>query len=308
MTIRRWLKAGVVELGHYSPTKSGTPQGGIISPLLANIALDGMERLFGGETKEGKPVRPSSKRGLNQGISLIRYADDFVVTAPSKEILETYVIPTLTKFLNARGLSLNQDKTRMVQRHQGFNFLGYNIRRYQDIMLVKPQKEKVQGHLQHLKYILTTHRQATLEQLIYKLNPVIQGWVNYYRYVNAKETFNYVGHRLWWMLWRWARRRHPNKSAKWVKQHYYTQVGHRQMAFGNGKVNIRQPAASPIIRYSKVKERYSPYNPILRSYWRGRQTRQVAQQANSSSLSEKLGSRNQDFVVDFGDDKKIQNR
>ena len=165
----------------------------------------------------------------------------------------------------------------MVQRHQGFCFLGFNIRRYQDIMLVKPQKEKVQAHLQQLKYILTTHRQATLEQLIRKLNPVIQGWVNYYGYVNAKETFNYVGHR----LWRWARRRHPNKSAKWVKQHYYTQVGHRQMVFGNGKVTIRQPAATPIIRYSKVKGRYSPYNPNLRSYWPGRQTRQVAQQVNS---------------------------
>jgi RNA-directed DNA polymerase len=280
-TIRRWLKAGVVEGGAYTPTESGTPQGGIISPLLANIALDGMERLFGGETKAGKPVRPSNKRGVNKGISLIRYADDFVVTAPSKEILETYVIPTLTTFLKARGLTLNQDKTQIVQRHQGFNFLGYNLRRYQDMVLVKPQKEKVQAHLQHLKHILTTHRQVTIEQLIHQLNPVIQGWVNYYRYVNAKETFNYVGHRLWWMLWRWARRRHPKKSAKWVKQNYYTQVRQQQMVFGTGKVNIRQPAATPIIRYSKVKEQSSPYNPNLRSYWIGRQTRQVAQQANS---------------------------
>ncbi len=280
-TISRWLKAGVVELGQYSSTESGTPQGGIISPLLANIALDGMERLFDGETRQGNPVRPSSKRGLNKGISLIRYADDFVVTAPSKEILETYVIPKLTQYLSKRGLTLNQEKTRIVQRHQGFNFLGYNIRRYKDIVLVKPQKEKVQAHLQHLKHIVTANRQATIEHLIHQLNPVIQGWVNYYRYANAKDTFNYVGHRLWQLLWRWVRRRHPNKSAKWVKRYYYTQVGQRQMVFGRGKINLRHPAATPIVRYSKVKGRYSPYNPTLKVYWRQRRKRQVAQHVNS---------------------------
>jgi len=280
-TIRRWLKAGVVELGHYSPTESGTPQGGTISPLLANIALDGMERLFGGETKEGNPVRPSSKRGLNQGISLIRYADDFVVTAPSKEILEIYVIPKLLQFLSGRGLTLNQDKTRMVQRNQGFNFLGFTIRRYKDIVLVKPQKEKVQEHLQQLKHILITNRQTTVEHLVHQLNPIIQGWANYYRYANAKETFNYVGHRLWWLLWQWANRRHPTKTAKWVKQHYYTQVGQRQMVFGGGKINLRHPATTPIIRYSKVKGRNTPHNPTLKDYWRQRRKRQVAQQVNS---------------------------
>jgi len=279
--IRRWLKAGVVEWGHYSPTESGTPQGGLISPLLANITLDGMERLFGGETKEGNPVRPSSKRGLNQGISLIRYADDFVVTAPSKEILEIYVIPKLTRFLSARGLALNQDKTRMVQRNQGFNFLGFTIRRYKDIVLVKPQKEKVQQHLQRLKHIMITNRQTTIEHLIHQLNPIIQGWANYYRYANAKDTFTYVGHRLWLLLGRWVRRRHPNKSAKWVKQHNYTQVGQRQMVFGTGKINLRHPVTTPIIRYSKVKGRNSPYNPTLKGYWQQRRKRQVAQQVNS---------------------------
>lgn len=280
-TIRRWLRAGVVELGHYTPTDSGTPQGGIISPLLANIALDGMERLFGGETKQGQPVRPSNKRGLNKGISLIRYADDFVVTAPSKEILENYVIPKLTQFLQARGLRLNPEKTQIVTRQQGFNFLGYTLRQYRNIVLVKPQKEKVQAHLRQLKQIIDTHRQATLEHLGHQLNPVIWGWASYYRHVNAKETFNYVQHRLWWMVWRWARRRHPNKSAKWVKQHYFKQSGHRQLVFGNEAVTLRNPVSMAILRYAKVKERASPYNPALRAYWQKRHQRQVDQQTNS---------------------------
>ena len=168
-----------------------------------------------------------------------------------------------------------------MQRQQGFNFLGYNLRRYKNIVLVKPQKEKVKAHLQQLRHILTTNRQSTTEHLIHQLNLVIQGWVNYYRYVNAKETFSYVGHRLWWLLWYWARRRHPNKSAKWIKQHYYTQVGQRQIVFGTNKIQVRHPAVTPIIRYSKVKRRYSPYNPNLRNYWSQRHRRQVAQQANS---------------------------
>jgi RNA-directed DNA polymerase len=105
-TMRRWLKAGVVELGHYTPTEAGTPQGGVASPLLANIALDGMERLFDGEDTRGNPQRPSWKTGQNKGISLIRYADDLVVVAPSREVLEQHVLPTLAAFLRGRGLQL----------------------------------------------------------------------------------------------------------------------------------------------------------------------------------------------------------
>lgn len=116
-TIRRWLKAGMVELGHYSTTETGSPQGGPLSPLLANAALDGMERLFGAETPDGRPIAPSQRKGRNRGISLCRYADDFVATAPTREVLEEYVIPRLKEFLQERGLALSEAKTRIV--HQG---------------------------------------------------------------------------------------------------------------------------------------------------------------------------------------------
>ncbi len=128
-TIRRWLKAGVVELGKREETMMGTPQGGIISPLLANIALDGMERLFGSERPNGRTISPAARRGANRGVGLIRYADDFVVTAPSREVLEDYVVPRLTEFLASRGLSLSEAKTRIVHINDGFNFLGFTVRR-----------------------------------------------------------------------------------------------------------------------------------------------------------------------------------
>jgi RNA-directed DNA polymerase len=147
--------------------------------------------------------------------------------------------------------------------------------------LVKPQKEKVQAHLKHLKLILTTNRQATIDQIIHKLNPVIWGWAHYYRYANAKETFNFISHRLWQLLWQWAKRRHPTKSAKWVKQQYFKQIGHRQWVFANQTLILRNPVSMPIIRYAKVVGRHSPYNPALRDYWTRRHRWQVDQRTNS---------------------------
>jgi RNA-directed DNA polymerase len=279
--IRHWLKAGVIELGHYTDTETGTPQGGVISPLLANIALDGMERLFGSETPDGRRVRPSERKGLNKGISLIRYADDFVVTAPSREILETYVVPRLSQFLAERGLTLSQAKTRIVHREEGFNFLGFTIRYYKGKLLTKPQKGKVHHHLRHLKAILDANKHATIEQIVRKLNPIIWGWANYYRHGVSKRTFNYVQYRLWQMLWRWAKRRHSNKPPPWIRQRYFKSVGNRNWVFGDANVTLRNPADMPIVRHIKVRGRSSPYDPTLRDYWVKRNQRRVKQQANS---------------------------
>ena len=116
-TLRDWLKAGVVEVGFYSPTDTGTPQGGVLSPLLANVALDGMERLFDAEYADGRPKAPAKSRGINKGIAVIRYADDFVTTAPDREVLETYARPRIEGFLKERGLVLSEAKTRIVHIH-----------------------------------------------------------------------------------------------------------------------------------------------------------------------------------------------
>ncbi len=199
--IRRWLKAGVVEFGDWYETLSGTPQGGVISPLLANIALDGIERVFGMETLAGTYASPANRRGKNRGIGVVRYADDFIITAPSRRILESHVLPCLRDFLAARGLKLRDAKTRIVHVTDGCDFLGCTIRRFDHgnkmACLVKPSKDAVKRFLIHVKEILDMNKQVKVEDIITKLNPVILGWCNYYKYTNAKNIFGYVDHRIW---------------------------------------------------------------------------------------------------------------
>ena len=286
--IYRWLKAGVVELGQYHRTDCGTPQGGIISPLLANIALNGMERLFGAESKQGHYITPAKRTGLNKGISLIRYADDFIVTAPSKAILLTYVLPKLQDFLKERGLNLNSAKTQIVHRTEGFNFLGFTIRYFkrqkQFALFTKPQKEKVLGHLKQIKRILTQNKQVKTETLLTRLNPVLRGWANYYRYAVAKKTFEYITHRSFQRIWKWIARRHPRKSVKWRKARYYKQKGNRDWIFGTETRTLFNPTAIRIRRFVKVKGYASPYDPTLRTYWANRNRTRTLDQAKSKQI------------------------
>lgn len=275
-TIRRWLKAGVVELGHYTDSEAGTPQGGVASPLLANIALDGMERLFGAEASDGKLISPAFRKGLDKGINLIRYADDFVVTAPTREVLERSVIPRITEFLRERGLNLSEAKTRIIHTNDGFDFLGFSIRRYRRRLLTKPQKKKVLHHLQEIKNYLDANKQTPAVTVVRDLNPVIRGWANYYRHSVAKETFNYVRHRQWQMMWQWAKRRHPKKPSKWVKRRYFRNDGY--WTFYEGNAELVKPSTTPITRFVKVSECNSPYNPKLHTYWQERAKRQVSRQ------------------------------
>ena len=286
--IRRWLKAGAVELGHYTETTSGTPQGGVLSPLLANIALDGLERLFGAETASGKPLKPSHRRGQNHKISLIRYADDLVASAPTRAVLEHYVLPKIKAFLGQRGLHLNEAKTRIVHVTDGFHFLGFEIRRFKDTLLTRPQKDKVIGHIRELKSYLRQHRQSPTGQVIRDLNPKIRGWANYYRFSAAKHTFSKVDNSVYWLLWRWAKRRHPNKPVKWVLKRYYRQVGNRQAVFSQGNAQILWHQDTPITRFTKVTGKASPMNPDLKVYWEDRATRRHARRTIQKQRRELL--------------------
>ncbi|MHA1745846.1 MAG: group II intron reverse transcriptase/maturase [Promethearchaeota archaeon] len=277
LTIRRWLKASVVEFGSYRVTKSGTPQGGIISPLLANIALNGMEREFGIETSTGNYYSPSMRRGKNKGISLIRYADDFVVCAPSRKIIVDYILPKLKEFLYQRGMLLNDSKTHIVHRNDGFDFLGFNVRQfsnnYRSICLAKPSKKAVKRLLGNIKVILTSNKQAKAEDIIKRLNPIIRGWGNYYRHSNAKKTFSDIDHRIWMMLWQWALRRHQNKGRKWVRRKYFSTVKRRNWVFGTKNGIYLMFMASIVVnskQYIKVKGYNSPYDPDLHQYWQKR--------------------------------------
>jgi RNA-directed DNA polymerase len=223
-TLRRWLQAGVVELGFFSPTDTGTPQGGVLSPLLANVALDGMERLFDADWPDGRPKTPAHRKGLHKGVTVIRYADDFVGTAPTREVLETHVRPRLEQFLHERGLACSEAKTRMVHITEGCNFLGFHIRKFGNRdtrLLTVPQKDKALKHVRAIRASLDAHKQTPAMQVIKKRNPVIRGWANYYRHASAKDVFKKVRNAQWHMLWNWAKRRHPNKGSRWVKARYF---------------------------------------------------------------------------------------
>jgi RNA-directed DNA polymerase len=266
--VRRWLCAGVVELSNLKETTAGTPQGGIISPLLANIALDGMERLFGGETKDGRPKMASKKKGPNHGVHLIRYADDFVVFCPSRDVAEQHVLPKLESFLAERGLQLSEAKTRLAHVEEGFNFLGFTTRRLGGKLIVKPQKEKVTGHIRRLSEHFRAHRQQPTAGVIRDLSPVIRGWASYYRHVVSKRVFAKVDDAMWPMIFKWVKRRHPTKSIGWVKARYFTlgSTG-RRWTLSTGPLVLPKHDATPIVRWVKVSGRASPLDPDLRSYW-----------------------------------------
>ena len=200
-------------------------------------------------------------------------ATRLVVTAPTREVLETYVRPRIEEFLRDRGLTISEAKTRIVDLEEGFNSLGLQIRRFAKRTLTVPQKEKVLKHLQGIKSYLGTNQQAPAGKVIGDLNPVLRGWANYYRYCAAQETFSKVRHRQWQMLWRWAKRRHPGKPSKWVKRRYFRNDG--SGTFYDGEWNLFKPDSTPITRYTKVIGKHSPYDPTLHPYWAERNAKQV---------------------------------
>lgn len=285
--IKQWLKAGYVEAEMFHETKSGTPQGGIISPLLANIALNGLENvlatykttLMHEGTQYGKP---RTRKVTRPKFGVIRYADDFIITAKSKEDLDA-VLPEINSWLRQRGLELNKEKTKVVHISEGFDFLGFNIRQFNDKKcLTKPQKDKVTAKLREIKAWLKDNRSAKPENVIRNLNPILMGWANYYKHGVSGKTFNLVNHRIINMLIRWAKFRHPAKGKKWVVSKYFKTFGNESWVFSvktkdrHGKdkhlrlINISQ---TPITRHVKVKDTASPDDPSLTEYWAKRKTK-----------------------------------
>lgn len=285
--IKQWLKAGYVEAEMFYPTPEGTPQGGVISPLLANIALDGMESLLNqfSRTVEYTLYRGTenskTRRNKQKRYGFIRYADDFIVTARSREDINA-IVPTLVEWLKQRGLELNQDKTQIVSIQDGFDFLGVTIRQFKGHCLPIPQKAKVLAFIQRIRDWLKQHLAVSPEVLIRHLNPILLGWGNYYRHWVSKQVFGYVDHEIWKAIWSWCLRRHPNKGKGWVKRKYFPYIGTRQWNFSVlTMTRARQPKRLtlyklmdiPIQRHVKVKGTASPDDPGLMDYWRYRQTR-----------------------------------
>jgi RNA-directed DNA polymerase len=268
--LRKWLKAGFIESRTLWPTEAGTPQGGIISPTLANMALDGLEREL------RKRFRQPAK------VNMVRYADDFIVTANSKELLEHEVKPLVADFLKARGLEISPEKTSITHLDHGFDFLGWNVRRYDGKVLIKPSKRSVRVFLAKVRAQIKQDVGAPQVALIGRLNPLIRGWANYHRCAVASATFVSAQSRIWRSLWQWAKRRHPNKGRHWIAQRYW-KLGHPKWVFAAREQNqhegahkwvvLQNLAAVTIRRHIKVKGAANPFDPEWEAYFEEREQR-----------------------------------
>ena len=266
--LRKWLKAGYMENGCLLPSDSGTPQGGIISPVLANMALDGLEAVLSARFgNKGAKKRKQSK------VHLIRYADDFIITGNSKEILDEEVTPLVQDFLAKRNLALNMKKTRTTSIEEGVDFLGQNIRKYNGKLIIKPSNASIKSCLKKIREIIKRNASTTQYNLIELINPVIRGWANYHRKVCASKAFGRLDHEVFTSLWRWAKRRHPEKGLRWIKTKYFKSSATRRWVFQSDACEKSQ--AKQLFYASDIKIRYhrktlnaaNPYDPKWYEYF-----------------------------------------
>ena len=302
--IKAWLKAGIIDNNVFHKNEKGTPQGGIISPLLANIALHGMENdtkealkqdLFEYmKAKKGKASYMLSKRML----SIIRYADDFVIIHEDKAIMmkaKTFI----EEWLKDMGLELKPSKTRICHTYSsidgtkpGFDFLGFEIRQYKTntnkqgyATIIKPSKESLKRHLKVIRESLRNHRGETQDTVIRNLNPIIKGWSRYYINVASRKTFEKADHETFRKTWRWARFRHPHKGLKWTKDKYFKH--HKN----NDNWRFKSPKGSILVRHTdhkikrtpKVKGTKSPFDGDF-VYWSTRMGRYPETSTRTASL------------------------
>src|SRR3954451_20445363 len=207
--LRKWLNAGFLEKHAWFATMEGTPQGGIVSPALANWTLDGLQRLLADH------FAPTPQGQGRSKVHLVRSADDFLITGTSKELLRDQVQPLVAHFLKGRGLELSHEKTQITHVEEGFDCLGQNVRRYGcGKVLTKPSSPSVKTFLSKIRETIDNSGSLTAGEMIRRLNQQIKGWTMYHRYAASKRTFTYVDHRIFQMLWRWCRRRHPKKTGR----------------------------------------------------------------------------------------------
>jgi RNA-directed DNA polymerase len=261
--LRKWLAAGYIDKEVFYPTEAGMPQGGIASPSIANMVLDGLEQAA------------SKAAPRQEKVHVTRFADYFIVTGASKEVLEHRVKPAIEAFLHPRGLELSAEKTKITHIDNGFDFLGYNLRKYNGKLIIKPAKANVNALLAKVREVIKSNPSATTVNLIQQLNPMIRGWANYHRHVVAKKTFARVDTSIYLALQRWIKRRHPNKNARWQRQRYFRSQGFRHWIFSTkvrhedgstGYLDLFKASSTAIRRHVKIKAEATPYDPKYTDY------------------------------------------
>ena len=268
----KWLESGFVFNRQLFPTEEGTPQGGIISPTLANMALDGLQAMLA----ENFKLRRTKMGYFNPMVNLVRYADDFIITCSDREILESQIKPAVSEFLQARGLTLSEEKTKITHIDEGFDFLGFNIRKYKGTLLIKPSKKNVKEFLAKIKSIVRKNQAIRQDKLIGLLNPVITGWGNYYKGCVAAKTFKNADAQIFYKLWAWALRRHRHKGKKWVYNRYFLSKKGRAWTFGMMLKNNGKPFPYTLKYLSdidtktkpvKIRSKANPFDPEWRPYF-----------------------------------------
>ncbi len=291
--LQKWLKCGYVETRALFPTEEGTPQGGAISTTLMNMTLDGLERLL----KERFPTLKTVNHIKHYyQVNFVRYADDFIITGRTPEILRNEVLPLVKQFLEERGLQLSEEKTVITHVDDGFDFLGKNIRMYNGKLLIKPAKANVKAFLRKVRSITKSNKTANQEYLIHALNPVIRGWVNNQRFVVSSQMFEWVDYQIYNCLWQWAKRRHKNKGHKWIAKRYWHLIGTRAWTFA-AKLDRDKSDPRPdylpleyatntrIIRFKKIVAEANPFDERWNGYFEERDGERML---NSTKGREKL--------------------
>jgi len=293
--LEKWLKAGFIDIDKWFATNQGTGQGGIISPVLCNMTLDGLADMLQCQFKKQK------------GICFVRYADDFIVTARSKDLLEQEIKPAVEDFLKERGLALSQEKTKITHINEGFDFLGQNVRKYshhgKQKLLIQPSKKNIHSFMEGIRQVFRKAHSLTQAQLIHILNPKISGWANYHRSVVSKRTFTKLDNFLWRSIYRWAKRRHPKKGYRWIIEKYFKSIKENNNRFScteileNGatvEFTLKLMAYTPIRRHTKIQGCAHPYDQKYDEYFERRTSEKWKHNSKRSTAKHIISSFQED--------------
>jgi len=299
--IRQWLKAGYLEGGVYHDTTSGTPQGGVISPLLANIAFHGMEEALGIKFIIRKDKNYGSELHHNS-VGLVRYADDFLVFCHTREEAEE-AKRKLEIWFKERGLAFSEEKTRITDLDEGFDFLGFNVRQYPVSnsktgyrLLMRPSRKAMKEHARKLKELFRECHGHSADHLCKKANPVIRGWAGYFRVGVSARAFEKLDNYLFKLQWRWIKRQHPTKSARWRRKKYWGQVRSESAAIWDFKgqtKHMRDHAWTPIKRHVMVQRWACWDDPDMEKYW---ELRKMQEAVNSLTPFQLVIAKRQKYV------------
>ena len=265
--LKEFMKCGYIEKGRLFPTVEGSPQGGVISPTYANMVLDGLGPMILDVYWRSKVKKTLSVKYNKHKVHVVRFADDFIVTASDKETLEEIKL-MIEGFLAQRGLTLSKEKTVITHIDDGFDFLGWNFRKFKGKLIIKPSRKSMDKVTKKISEVIKENHAAKQETVIRKLNEITVGWANYHHSTCAKRCFSTIDHRTWEMLWRWAKRRHPSKGKHWIVNRYWKTHKGRKWTFMSEKNILFLMMDMPIVRKGQMALDKNPF--LDREYFENR--------------------------------------